>query len=106
MKAYLSSFGDLIAYCLMPNHFHWQFFVRRLEVEREEWGKFVDHIEFQRRKEKYGKNARPVELQKRRTVTQSPFITINESIGILEKSFTGAINKQMDWTGSLFSNGQ
>lgn len=29
IKAHLLPYGSLISYCLMPNHFHWQFYLER-----------------------------------------------------------------------------
>ncbi|MEM9846547.1 MAG: hypothetical protein AAF847_01565 [Bacteroidota bacterium] len=46
MRAYLLPFGDLIAWSLMPNHFHWQFFVRSVYLDRELLFKQVDDIEW------------------------------------------------------------
>ena len=47
MRAYLLPFGDLISYCLMPNHFHWQFFVRNIEIERKVLRRSVDAVQFE-----------------------------------------------------------
>ncbi|WP_346855820.1 2-amino-4-hydroxy-6-hydroxymethyldihydropteridine diphosphokinase [uncultured Draconibacterium sp.] len=75
MKKHLSPFVSVIAWCLMPNHFHWVVFVHR-ENENSD------------------------------TLTQSESITrlrtINQSIGILLRSYTRAIQKQENSTGSLF----
>jgi putative transposase len=30
MRTYLLPYGDLLCYCLMPNHFHWLFYVREV----------------------------------------------------------------------------
>lgn len=45
MKAYLLPFGDFVAWCLMPSHFHWQFYVRRISVKRQLLFEHVDQIE-------------------------------------------------------------
>lgn len=72
MKTYLLPYGDLISYCLMPNHFHWQFFVRHTEINISD-------------------------------EPDNPKVrTLNDSIGIFLRSYTRAINKQQNWTGSLF----
>jgi putative transposase len=34
MRAYLLPFGDLVAYCLMPTHFHWLFFIQKMKVNK------------------------------------------------------------------------
>jgi len=102
MKAYLIPFGDFIAWCLMPNHFHWLFYVERLTIPRKEFRTYVDQIEFQRRKKKYGSKARKVERHNLRTAEENTLISLSESIGILERTYSQAINRQEDWTGSLF----
>jgi len=102
MKAYLLPFGDLIAYCLMPNHFHWQFYVKEVSIKREMWAAHIDKIEFERRVEKYGSRAKKVEYSKKRLANAKPLITLNESIGFLEKGYAQTINKQQGSTGSLF----
>jgi putative transposase len=102
MKAFLLPFGDLVAYCLMPTHFHWQFYVRHIKIERRVLQEHVDEIEFLRRVNKYGVNAQIVERKASRMAKEGIMISLNEAIGILQKSYTEAINNQKDWTGSLF----
>ena len=51
MRAYLLPFGDLIAWCLMPNHFHWQFYTRQIHVDRKIFLLHADQIEWQRRQQ-------------------------------------------------------
>ncbi|MEO5582002.1 MAG: hypothetical protein ABIR66_04880 [Saprospiraceae bacterium] len=50
----------------------------------------------------YGKDAviikRPTDLKTK----EGAFVTLNESIGILQMAYTKAINKEKEWTGSLF----
>jgi putative transposase len=102
MRAYLLPFGDLIAYCLMPNHFHWLFYIRTLTIERQQHRNHVDHIEFERRKAKYGKNAQVVQRGYTRYANKEDGITLNESIGLLLQSYAKSINKEKGWSGSLF----
>ncbi len=71
---YLLPYGDLISYCLMPNHFHFQLFVQRLEI-----------------------NIYETEGEPRKRL-------LNDSIGIMLRSYTRAINKEKGWSGSLFRN--
>ena len=100
MRAYLPPFGDLVAYCLMPNHFHWLFFVRKTVVERKALWIHVDQIEWLRRKKKYGEKAIPVE--QKRIANPNAQVSLNEAIGTLQKVYTRAINHEKEWTGSLF----
>ncbi len=80
MRKYLLPHGDLLCYCLMPNHFHWLFFVREVSVAKSSGdspGDFKSPGEY---------------------VPQ----TLNESIAILLRSYTRAINKQEGRSGALF----
>ncbi len=101
MRAYLLPFGDLVAYCLMPNHFHWQFFVKTVEVEPISLWRHVDHVEQIRRVAKYGSNALPVKRD-RRVAKKEKKANLNYAIGILQRSYSRAINRDRNWFGSLF----
>ena len=101
MRTYLPPFGDLISYCLMPNHFHWQFYVRQTVINREAYWKYVDKVEFQRRQQKYGVKAIPVDRAHTR-VKHISTITLNEGISCLLKSYVRAISKPKGWTGKVF----
>ena len=73
VNKYLLPYVDVLAWCLMPNHFHLM-----------------------------------VLVNKTHQVTQSHQVsktTINQSIAILLRSYTRAINKQENRTGSLFREG-
>ncbi|MBK6813902.1 MAG: hypothetical protein IPG82_00285 [Saprospiraceae bacterium] len=102
MKAYIFPFADLVAYCLMPTHFHWLIYVRQTLVDRKSFRAHVDYIETMRRKELYGANAKPVENTSTRKAHANAHININESIGVLQMAYTRAINQEKGWTGSLF----
>ncbi|RMF28593.1 MAG: hypothetical protein D6765_05790 [Bacteroidetes bacterium] len=93
MRAYLLPFGDLIAWCLMPNHFHWLFRVSDVEIPRQQWKIHVEQVEALRKR-------RPCVGVTR--VHADTKIDLNESIGILQRSYTRAINRQENRTGSLF----
>ncbi len=102
MRAYLLPFGDLVAWCLMPNHFHWLFYVKQVETERRILRQHVDEVEYLRRKKKYGVKAQPVKRDRTRVAKGSSTVTLNEAIGTLQYAYTRAINKEKGWTGSLF----
>ncbi len=72
MKEHLSPYLSFMAWCLMPNHFHWVVFVHK-----------ISH-----------------------TITSSDSMTkersLNYSIDILLRSYTRAIQKQNNFSGSLF----
>ena len=104
MKAHLLPFGDLIAYCLMPNHFHWLFYVRNIEITRKEYWSHLDGIETLRRKSKEETNVwESIQRRKlKRVADPEDFITLNSAIGDLQKGYTRALNKERGRTGSLF----
>jgi putative transposase len=102
MRAYLLPFGDLVAYALMPNHFHWLFHVENVTVERIHHRQHVDRVEYLRRLAKYGAKAKPVERAHTRYAAEREGITLNESIGLLQQSYSKSINKEKGWSGSLF----
>jgi putative transposase len=85
IKNHILPYADVLAWCLMPNHFHLMVYVHTLEIYS---GKvLVDSL----------KN-NPADLNDRPTHKT----TINKSIGTLESSYTRAINIQEDRSGSLF----
>lgn len=103
MRTYLTPFGDIIAWCLMPNHFHWLFYVKETEIQRQRFWKEVDRIEWERRKKKYGIKAVKVNRDHTRILKgDNPLVSLNTAIGILESAYAQAINKEKKWTGSLF----
>ena len=63
MRKHISPYADFLAYCLMPNHFHFLIYLKEVNV---------------------GKT------------------TFNSSIGTMLMSYSFAINKQENRTGSLF----
>lgn len=75
MRQHLLPYGDLLCWCLMPNHFHWLFHVQYLELPKS--------LVSQREK-------------------GNRFLSLNDSIGILLRSYTRGINKELNWSGSLF----
>ncbi len=73
MRKYLLPHGDMLCYCLMPNHFHWLFYVREVKAYS------------------------PGDLK-----SPGEWRALNDSIAILLRSYTRAINKQENRTGALF----
>ncbi|MCO6359233.1 transposase [Roseivirga pacifica] len=61
VRQYILPFADILAYCLMPNHFHFLLVTKNIEGNE-----------------------------------------LNDAIGIMLRSYTRAINKQENQTGSLF----
>jgi putative transposase len=71
MEEFVLPYADIIAYCLMPNHFHIMVHVKTISQQIES-----------------------VSINKQRS--------FNDSIGIILRSYTRAINLQENRTGSLF----
>lgn len=78
IREYVVPFSDVIAWCLMPTHFHLMIYVNCVEIEIGE--QVTSHHL----------------LTKKRS--------LNDSIAILLRSYTRAIQKQENRTGSLFQN--
>lgn len=85
LKTHITPFADILAWCLMPNHFHLMVFVNRTEIEIAN--------KLSESKDKYGVKWGVVANSNR---------TLNKSIAILLRSSTRAINNQENRTGSLF----
>lgn len=71
-------FADIIAYCLMPNHFHLMVLVNEVELAI---------------------GTSRASLQAKPSIKTR---SLNHSIGIMLRSYTNAINKRERTTGSLF----
>ncbi|MEL6720329.1 MAG: hypothetical protein AAFO82_08445 [Bacteroidota bacterium] len=103
MRGYILPFGDFVAWCLMPNHFHWQFHVRRIAIPRKVLRKHVDEVEYLRRVHQYGEKAQAVKRDWTRISNPEEPISLNTAIGDLLKGYTTAINKQQEnRSGSLW----
>lgn len=96
MNYYLLTYCDVLAWCLMPNHFHWMVYVRESELE----------IPTSNHATSRGARAGRTEIDR---VTQSHPVNgsiikrnLNDSIAILLRSYTRAINLQQSRSGSLF----
>lgn len=76
---YILPYADILAWCLMPNHFHLMVYVHSVSVPVSIDGVTQSH---------------PVNNKKERV--------FNDSIAILLRSYTRAVNKQEDRTGCLF----
>ncbi len=81
IKEYILPYTDILAWCLMPNHFHLMVHIREIEM-------VIGSEGFAQSEALAGK------VKKTRT--------LNQSIGIMLRSYTNAINKQEKRNGSLF----
>jgi len=73
IRTYILPYADIFAWCLMPNHFHLMVLVNEVSV---------------------GVASSDTDAVRQRT--------INDSIGIMLRSYTNAINKQQKRSGKLF----
>lgn len=89
IKKHIHPYADIIAWCLMPNHFHLMVLVK--EIGRNVTTEIGESMTFSR------------SANESRTPTSiSPTGSLNKSIGIMLASYTRAINNQNNTTGSLF----
>ena len=77
-------YSDILAWCLMPNHFHLMVLVNHLELNVENTHRVT--------------SSHPVSPN---PVSNNPR-TFNQSIAIMLRSYTRAINKQQKTSGALF----
>jgi len=82
IRTYICPFADILAWCLMPNHFHLMVYIKFCELPISE---LVT-----------GSHQLANQILKYRT--------LNDSISILLRSYTRAIQKQENMTGSLFQH--
>ena len=83
VKNYILPHADILAWCLMPNHFHLMVYVNDVGIELATPA-FTHGVT----------RSHPVSKSKQRT--------LNNSIAIMLRSYTRAIQKQENRTGSLF----
>lgn len=100
MRIYLLPYCDILAYCLMPNHFHWMVRVNAVEVsvgvETETVGVTQSDTNSLSTIETVGVTQSDTD-----SLCRAKERTLNDSIGILLRSYTRAINKQLSRSGKL-----
>ncbi len=96
LRKHILPHADILAWCLMPNHFHLMISVNRVEVEISEQVSADRSEGFTSR----SSNSEQVTRSHLLTKTRS----LNDSISILLRSYTRAIQNQEHRTGSLFQN--
>jgi len=87
IRKHILPHADILAWCLMPNHFHLMIYVHTIEIPVNSEGDTPSE---------------GVTQSDALTKAQTKTRTINESIGLLLRSYTRAINSQENSTGSLF----
>ena len=94
IRTELLPFCDILAYCLMPNHFHIMIFVNWVELELSPPASATPSSN------QSNNTQISNSFDELRVVTKSK--TLNSAIAILLRSYTRAIQKQHGFTGSLF----
>jgi putative transposase len=89
IRKHILPFTDILAWCLMPNHFHLMVYVNHTEIDERMVINNSAH----------DSKSQPEYLARNASQKQ---MTLNTSIGIMLASYTRAINKQRNWSGSLF----
>jgi Transposase and inactivated derivatives len=84
VREYILPHADILAWCLMPNHFHLMVYLHTLVIDVD-----ADSDGF----------TQSETVTKHKQLKQRDF---NASIGLMLRSYTRAINKQEDMSGSLF----
>ncbi|MBE9467233.1 MAG: transposase [Bacteroidetes bacterium] len=82
IKTYITPYCDIFAWCLMPNHFHLMVLVREVELAVN--------------------STHEVTSLSHLVNSSSKTRTLNNSIAIMLRSYTRAINKRRNMSGSLF----
>lgn len=102
-------FADILAWCLMPNHFHLMVHVNQVGVDeqlvigatpRATQSRSRNRVEVPETPSPTLSRTRS-EIESRTRNIEKP-MSFNKSIGIMLASYTRAINKQQNWSGSLF----
>jgi len=88
IRIHITPFADILAWCLMPNHFHLMVVVNDLDAETHRVT--LSH---------------PVSTPFSTSHPVSNPQSFNQSIAVMLRSYTRAINKQENKNGSLFREG-
>ncbi|TVQ17792.1 MAG: hypothetical protein EA361_02065 [Bacteroidetes bacterium] len=83
IKKHFTPFVDILAWCLMPNHFHLLVYIYDTKNSSD--------LQTEKSKSFNSNNSEP-----------SASFSLNQSIGIMLRSYTRAINLQQNRSGSLF----
>jgi putative transposase len=96
IRHHILPFTDVLAWCLMPNHFHLMVEVKAVEVESLS-------PEFSEGFTLSEALTNPLTNLSSEAIAKPGIpVTLNHSIGVLLRSYTRAINAQENRTGSLF----
>lgn len=82
IETHILPYADILAYCLMPNHFHLMVYVNEIAIKTKD-------------------TTHPM-TQSHRMSMQMSMQTINQAIAVMLRSYTRAINIQENRSGSIF----
>ena len=106
IRTHLLPYVDVLAYCLMPNHFHLMVLVRRVSVKTV--GVTGSHAD-SKRMGTVGVTPSDTDSSRSDADSDTPsdadsgkVRTLNDSIGILLRSYTRAVNIKLNRSGKLF----
>ena len=91
VKKYLLPHADILAWCLMPNHFHLMVYVNYPEVEVDDIAQVTG-----------SKQIASEQVNSSHQFTKKR--SLNDAVSIILRSYTRAIQKQNNITGSLFQH--
>ena len=98
IKTHVTPFADILAWCLMPNHFHLMVYVREVELPYNSLGVSQRHAETNVSHAETNVSQKHTETN----MSHTKIRTFNASIGIMLMGYTKALNKQLNRTGKLF----
>jgi putative transposase len=116
LRVHILSHADVLAWCLMPNHFHLMILVKQVEVEISEQvasdgvseqvtlGTEFDPMTWAHRINNQAERITHPMNSSHRMSSKEPakYRSLNDSIAIMLRSYTRAINKQCQKHGSIF----
>ncbi|HZJ73208.1 MAG TPA: hypothetical protein VFC87_00260 [Perlabentimonas sp.] len=108
IRKHVLPYADVLAWCLMPNHFHIMVYVNEVELVLPTQGltrNKAANSQTLSRQESQGLTIRSVNTSQplaKRTSSGCSQRTFNSSIGIMLRSYTRAINIQEKRSGALF----
>jgi putative transposase len=94
IRDHIVPFADILAWCLMPNHFHLMVLVKHIEMPIIEGLTQSETLNEGSIKDSGGFT--------RSEALTNRFRNLNDSVGLMLRSYTRAINKQNHTSGSLF----
>ncbi|MGD9930951.1 MAG: transposase [Mangrovibacterium sp.] len=103
IRTYVVPFADILAWCLMPNHFHLMLHVNRLEIPSDAPAASSQRISDYKPLIHQVTSSHQVNPEK----VNHPMVktrNLNQSIAIVLRSYTRALQIQQKFTGSLFQH--